>query len=185
MGFQILFGQNALDGGLDRPTQSGVSRLVRMRTHIRRQHLMRPNLRRQAQVDRLRAGQGHDPRLGFRSDHRILGAMVEVLQSGFPSHGQGLVDAFIDSGATHSHRPGNGLKRETVGIGQKNAGSLHFPDRSRSGSGYTLEALSLFGSQNQGIPFGFVGHPPLRGYRVMAKYKPKPNYCKHFNGSFY
>lgn len=68
--------------------------------------------------------------------------MVKVLQSGLPSHGQSFVDALIDSGTANPHLSGNGLQRKTIRIGQKDAGSLRFPNRGRSGSGHGLEVLS-------------------------------------------
>lgn len=63
-----------------------------------------------------------------------------------------------NGGATQSNRSSNRLQGKSVCIGQKNAGSLRFPNRGHPGSGHSLEALSLFCRENQRIPFGFVGH---------------------------
>ena len=131
---QVLLGQNALHGGLDRPVQRRVSRGDRMTPYIRHQCLMSPDLCRQTKIHRFCARDGGAPSIGFRGDHRTLGTMVKILQSGLPSRVQGFVDALVEGGATHSYRSSNRLQWKAVCIGQKNAGSRRFPNWGRSGS---------------------------------------------------
>ena len=77
VGGKFLLRKNAVDGGLGRFRESGMSGLFGMGSDIGGQSASRPGFRRQSQVDRLCTGEGHDPSLGLRSDDRILGTVVD------------------------------------------------------------------------------------------------------------
>ena len=107
VGGKFLLRKNAVDGGLGRFRESGMSGLFGMGSDIGGQSASRPGFRRQSQVDRLCTGEGHDPSLGLRSDDRILGTVVKILKSCLDSHGVGLLDILVHGHAGHSLLLGN------------------------------------------------------------------------------
>ena len=153
--------KDAVDSGLGGFGKTGMPRFPGMGPNIVGQSAPGPEFRGQPQILGFRAGQGNDPRLGLRRDHRVLRTMVEVGQSGQDTHRQGLVDAFVDGQALNADLGGDLLDGGLPGIGQEDPGPLNLPQRGFPGGGQGFEIFALLLAQVQGGPLCRSGHGNL------------------------
>ena len=96
MRLQVLLLQNSLHRGFGRLRQTGMACGLRLLAHMKRQRLARPQFRGIAQFFRLRASQMHHPGFISAGNDRFFGTMKSVLESGFDSHRQSLMQAMIN-----------------------------------------------------------------------------------------
>src|SRR5438477_7491400 len=88
--------QNSLHVGFGGLRQTGMACGPRLLAHMNRQRLARPQFRGIAQLFGLGASQMHYPSLVSAGNDRFFGAMKSVLESGFDSHLQSLMQTMIN-----------------------------------------------------------------------------------------
>src|SRR5260370_3636584 len=132
----------------------------RLLAHMNRQRLARPQFGGIAQFFGLGASQMHYPSLVGAGNDRFFGTMESVLESGFDSHFQSLMQAMING---DSADPKGSLDSRRVLSGavlQKNPRPVNLTHPRGARSLQRCQSFFFLRSEGQSWEFGFSGHAP-------------------------
>ena len=162
VGLDVDLIEDAPDGALARMGQTRKARRLGVVGHEPREARDRPQLRGQAMLAGLGAGDAHDPGPRLVADLRFVRTVVGVLEPGLHARRERLVDARVNRRPTDPELPREIGDRDALRVAQQDPGALDLAYRRRSRSGQPPQHRLLIGRQQQRRALRLSRHDRLR-----------------------
>lgn len=154
----VMLIQNSPDGTLACLCQARMSRHFSAFADEPRQRRNRPQFGRQPMIFRFGAGNADHPGFRLVSNFWLMRSVIGILEPGAHARRKRLVDALVDHRAPYAHPTHQVADRCSIGVAEKNFGSLDLTYRRRPRSRKFHEHRSLLPRQHQCRTLCLPGH---------------------------